>query len=434
MIQWKRPGRRTRALFGLALAPPFFWAMVLLAMPTEWARCRLADQIASSAGQPVEVASVRVCVLGGVEARGLKIGPTGSGQGPWIEARTVKVDLSLAQMLLGVFRPTEVAISGLDVHAHRRADGSFNLGELFANEDPRDVGTGTAPAEDRHQIPIRLKVRDGRLRLTDDRSSSTLSLGNLEISGSWAEEATSIDQLTASLNGGYLEAAARVDRGVSDVKIEGELRARGVAVDSQMRLVGLLAPVLVGAGERLEGTLNLIVYGRGQGRTLESACSSMVGQGALRMDPVRLDGSPLLAQLIEAGGRPGPSAAVRLGSLRSDFVIKNRRIATENLTLDLAGLPLVLAGWTGFDGQIAYKLRSDRLVGRLPREARELLAEMPDLARELVDIRVEGSLDHAVVLVDGIPLSDDARSGPQRLDDRNRMRQLGRRLRDRLIR
>ena len=57
-------------------------------------------------------------------------------------------------------------------------------------------------------------------------------------------------------------------------------------------------------------------------------------------------------------------------------MIKQGRIVSDNLTVSITKVPIVLSGWTDFDGKVNYRLRGESVIERLPAKARELLADL----------------------------------------------------------
>jgi AsmA protein len=141
----------------------------------------------------------------------------------------------------------------------------------------------------------------------------------------------------------------------------------------------------------------------------------------------------MLAELANLVDLP---ASGRVGSVKTDFEIKQGRISTENLTVNVARVPIVLAGWTDFDGRVDYRLKSDSLTDRLPGKARNLLSELAIDPNNVADLRVLGTLDALKVTMDGVPLAQTG-GGPEpsrRVEDRQRLHELSKRLRDRILR
>ena len=128
----------------------------------------------------------------------------------------------------------------------------------------------------------------------------------------------------------------------------------------------------------------------------------------------------------------------RVGSVTSDFAIKQGRIQSENLTVNFAKLPIVLAGWTSFDGGVNYRLRGESVMERLPNKARELLVDLSIDARDLSGLKIEGAIEDPDVTLCGVPLTLTPAGGPGDPsgpgDDRQRLREVGRRLRERILR
>ena len=61
----KRPRLRGRwAWLGLLMVPALSWAVILALVPTEWARTRMADRLASATGRSVRIGALRLGVLG----------------------------------------------------------------------------------------------------------------------------------------------------------------------------------------------------------------------------------------------------------------------------------------------------------------------------------------------------------------------------------
>ena len=50
------------------------------------------------------------------------------------------------------------------------------------------------------------------------------------------------------------------------------------------------------------------------------------------------------------------------------------QIGTEDLTVNVAKVPIVLTGWTDFDGKIDYRVKSQQLTEKLPGKARNILS------------------------------------------------------------
>src|SRR5262249_28751518 len=144
---------------------------------------------------------------------------------------------------------------------------------------------------------------------------------------------------------------------------EGHLRAHGISLKEEMSALGYLVPVLAGTSGCPDGRLDLNLYLRGRGADRAALRSSVVGHGSVNLDPIALEDSRLLDALAQCVTLP---AQGRIGSIRGDFAIQAGRIASDNLTIDVSTLPIVLSGWTDFDGRVNYRVRGDRLIEKLP--------------------------------------------------------------------
>ena len=428
-------------LLGLLLLPPALWGLVLILVPTEWARTRLVHELAAATGQPVRLERVRLGLLGGVRLRGLEVGEAAVHGGAWLQVSDLAVDLNLAQLLSGHLEPRDVEAAGVYLRIHRRADGRFEFGDLLATR--HSPAAAAPPAEAPAPAPARpgpaalaFRLRDARVVVQDEPTATKLDFNAVEAQGTWERDTVRLGKLSGVLNGGDFELAAAYELGSGH--FEGQARARKVALEVGMSALAYLVPVLAGMPAEADGHLDLEVALRGQATDL---LRTLAGRGTIALDPVKLDDSPLVAKLAGVVQLP---ADERVGSVRSDFTIGDGRVASDDLTLKVGDLPIVLAGWTDFGGRLDYRIRTEGLTDRLAQKARGLAGRLSPEARALLNdvqadlkgviaLRVAGTLDHLVVTTDGLPLgrADDP---ARRADDRARLRALGRRLRDRILR
>jgi hypothetical protein len=435
-----RRRRLWAVLLGLLLLPPALWGLVLSLVPTEWARTRLVRQLAGATGQPVQLEGVRLGLLGGVRLKGLRVGAPAVEGGPWLQVADLSIDISLAQLLAGHIEPRDVEAAGVSLRLHRRADGTFEFGDWLrsgrspapapaATRGPTPEGTSSGPAA------LAFRLREARLLVIDEPSATKLDLNAAEGQGTWQHDRLRLDRLAGVLNGGEFELAAQYDRGSG--AFDGQVRARKVALEAGMSALAYLVPVLAGMRGDVDGHLDLEAALQGNSGEL---LRTLAGRGTIALDPIALGDSPLVEELA---GALKLSEGDRAGSVRSDFAIQDGRVSSKDLTLKVAGVPIVLAGWTEFSGRLDYRVKAEGagrlarkaqgLAGRLGPEARDLLGDLPADLDRMLALRVAGTLDHLVVTADGLPPvrhADPAR----RADDRARFRELGRRLRDRLLR
>jgi AsmA protein len=431
----KRPRIRRRCLLplGFLVIPPLFWGAVLAVTPTEWARTRIVAGLSRATGRDVQLGSLRLGALGGIHLNGLRIGAPGSADDPWLKADATRINVSLLQLLAGQLEPTEIRVDGLTLRVLRKQDGTLELADLVEpRRDPRPDAAAD-PSTDAPAIEVR--VRNAQITIIDEPSGTRLDLTEVEGLATAQEQVAVIQDWHGLVNGGRFELAASLDRSGSVPGFEGRLRAQGVELGQGTGALAYVVPVVseLGAQGSVEGRMDVSLYVRGAGRTHDAVQRSLVGQGTLRLDPVEFDRSRFLAELTRLIELP---TSATTGSLKSDFTIQDRRVSTSDLTVVLGNLPIVLAGWTDFDGRLDYRVRTDGLTDRLPGKAREFLAEMAIDAGDLADFRIEGTLDRMdVTSQTTLPPTLGAGTPPIRQTlDRNRLRELGRQVRDRVLR
>jgi hypothetical protein len=277
-----------------------------------------------------------------------------------------------------------------------------------------------------------LRIHGGTLTLVDLTSETRLHMQNLEGEATRTEEKTVISYLRGMLNGGPFEFAGEIDRTEGAPSIAGRFQAQGVVLDDGMNALRYAVPVFAGAPLDLKGHLNSEVYFEGQGSTWDALSRSLVGHGLIAIDPVDLRGAPLIAELAKI---PEISRQGQLASIRSDFMIKDRRITTDHFRLNIGRVPMTLSGWTDFDGHIDYQINLTGLNARLPDKARRLLGELNVELETLTSLSLRGTVNQMAVQLNGIPLDQKLlRESDFTREDREKLRVLGRRFLDQLVR
>ncbi len=434
----KRPRIRLCWLIplGLLLLPPLLWAFLLSVAPTDWARQRFARRMSEATGRSVRIATVRLGVFGGIYLTGLEIGAPGAADDPWLKVAQASLNVSPFKMLWGQVEPTRTEVRGITLRVLRREDGTFELDDLIQGVETAaaeiESGVSTCPLS-----RLDLRIKDALVTVIDVPTRTHLEFR--ELAGRALSEGrnATIQELRGTLNGGSFEVAAQLDRSTRAPSFEGHVRAQGIALNQAMNALGYLVPVLASPSGSPDGTLDIDLYLRGQGATRAALRETVVGHGSVTLDPIHLDDSRFLAALAAVLELPPQR---RIGSVKTDFVIKQGRIVSDNLTVNLTKLPIVLSGWTDFDGTVNYRVRGDSVIERLPGKARDLLADLSIDARDLSALKVEGAIDAPTLTLGGVPLSPTLTGSRGDLpvaspgDDRQRMRELGRRLRDRILR
>lgn len=428
----KRRRVRLRRLVPLALLliPPLFWATILAIAPTGWARTLIVKQLNEETRRPVQLGGVRIGVLGGIYLLDLKIGAEPSGSNPWLKADWARIDISVLQLLAGQLEPSTIEVNGLDLRLLRRADGSLELADLLA---PAPRSKSTDPTAHQAPSPLEIKLGNGKIAIIDEASHTQLNLEKLQGHAVWQGRQLTIQDLHGQLNGGTVELALSLDRTASDPAFEGRFRIQGADLDQGAQSLTYLVPFLAGTTDdaALFGRLDANFYLKGQGATRDKLRRTLDGQGTLHVDSIALQRSKFFVELAELVNLP--DNAVQVGTVTSDFVIQDGRVGTENLTLQVARLPIILKGWTDFDGRVDYRIRSDSLTGKLPEQARDLLADLSLDSETLAALRVHGTLQSLQVSLAPGSLASQANPS-DRGSDRAKLRDLGRRLRERVLR
>lgn len=422
-MKFARP-RIIRLVLAALVLPPMLWGAALMVVPTDWAKSRIVSALQGAVGQPVKLGSVSLGAWGGVSLGDLQIGRPDATDGPWLSVAALTVDLNLTQLAAGALTPSDVQVRGLDLRVLRRADGTLEVGDLLAGGDAPEKRTQTADAPAPESAATRFLLENAHVVVIDEPTGTRLEFDGVTARGSRRPGRVELEEMSGGLNGGHFALAAQYDTTAAEPSFEGHLLAKAVRLDGRMRALAYLAPILGDRSASVDGQLDLDLFLRGGGPDGEDLAKSLIGQGRLTLDPVSLDGSPLLAELAMLKALPSHA---KVGSVDTKFAIKDGRVTSPELLIRVADVPLKLAGWTDFDGRLDYRLETEALTRRLPGEAREMLRDLPIKLDDLAAIRVTGTLDRLEVSMDG-------RGLPARAEQRDRLRQFGRELRGRLLR
>lgn len=424
----KRKGRLRRMLAAGLLAPAALWVLVVALLPTGWARDWLVRALEHRTGREVEVADVSIGPLGAFHVRGLSLAERGAEQRPWLEAQEVRLKPSLHSLLSGRIEVREVLVRGLNLRVDRAEGGDFVFRDLCCSRPDGENGGGGAH-DDEDDREVFWKLADARVSVDDAPTGTRLVLSAIGGEGVWRPRRVEVTRLIGMANGGRFAIQAEVERGQDGPIFESALHAQQVGVNQGLESLQLLAPVLAGSSVGLGGRMDLELYLRGNATSAEDLRRTAVGQGSLRIDPVILDRCVLVDEL--RGVLMLPREA-RVGSIQGGFTVSRGRVATRDLTVRVAGVPLVLDGATDFSGALSYRLRAESLTRLVPEEILGALADLPLKVDDVLELRIEGTLEEPRVSMEGLPPMVDAQGRP--VSDRERVRAVARRLRDRLFR
>ncbi len=417
---------------GAILLPALLWVAIVLIAPTSWARNYVIAALEDGSGRTVQLDDLSVCLRGCISLANLRISSPGTSSDPWFKAESIDIDVSPIQLLCGRFEPSRLDVEGATLRVYRRADGSLELSDLMSPRGPR---TGSGTAEDSSSCgshPLEAHLRRMRVILIDEQSRTQMTLEDVHGEGTREDDGSLRFSLSGLWNQGPFELTAQLDRSLSQPSFDGQFKASNVVMDQGMSAIRYAVPVLAGAPMELKGRLGTNIYLSGKGRTGDEIRKSMTGRGSLSLDPISLEGTPLIAEFAKIASQPTEEA---VGSIHSDLIIKNQRISTDHLTMTIGRLPVNVAGWTDFEGRLDYQVKLDNLTSRIPEKAREYLTGLDLDVDSLTALRLTGTVDQVAIRPFGA--GSDGRKGVERLiapEDRQRLKVLGRQIRDKLLR
>ena len=336
------------ATLAIPVVPLLLWVGLICLAPTDWARSRMIRELETATGRKVSIGSIRLGPLGNLRVRDVQVAEIDNFEDPWMKIAEARLDLHLFQLVAGCCKTTNIDVEGLDLRVHRRSDGTLEFADLLKadnGESSDDFDAATSrPA-------ITLTLKDAHLTVLDDPTETAIDVTNARGMAIWTGEQATIRTLRGQLNGGTIECAATYNRYASAPEFDAEFRAAGVSLNGGMRLLAMVVPIVGEASSMVDGKLDFELGLRGRGSDLVALKSDLKGHGALRINPIDLSQSKLLETLDEFRQVPGTS---RVGSIESAFTIADAKVLTNDLTMKLAGLPIILGGWSDFDGNIDY--------------------------------------------------------------------------------
>ena len=435
----KRPGKRAlRRLAAILAVPVGLWAALVLLLPMGWARRSVVAALRRSTGHEVGLDSVRLRPFGGVELRGLTLSAPKSPIGPWLKVDSLAIDLNVRDLMLGRVEPTAGYASGVAVRIHRDASGRLELADLLARE-PESASRPSDDEAEASQRELALTIDDAAVTVVDEPTGARLDFSGVQGHATLSDSALTLSDLSGRLNGGTFDGAARVDRGGRRL-VEAELQVAGSALGVGTDLIALIVPLLATSGPETHarGTVDLDVRLSARAESADVFARTLAGRGLVRIDGIALDDSRVIGAIRDH--LPIPTHG-KLGSLSGHFTIAHRRVTTTDTVLKVAEVPVGLAGWSDFDGQIQYRVRTRelgqavaKLAGHLPPEARELLADLrTDGLDDLAELRVVGTIDHPRVTAESAIVPGASAKG-RAASEKARLRAIGRRLLDKVIR
>ncbi len=431
-MTFQRTRRYALVVMGIGLIPLFLWIGLLLIAPTGWARRQVIAALESRSGRSVRLESLSVHLLGGLRLLNLSIGsPQNTGQ-PWLQAAEVRFDCGLSQLMRGRLKPSTVEVDRASLRVFRRRDGSLELADLIQPRPTERGRAGTATAGLCQPDSLAFHLTNGKIELIDEPSQTHLNLQDVAGDGLLEGRKITVRNLEGTLNGGTFQLAGQLDLTDRYRIVDVALYADGVVLDDGMSALRYVIPPINGASLKWKGRLHCDVRAQGRGPDWDAVSRSLEGRGTVALDSIDLDGAPFVDELTKLGKL---SRQRRIATIHSDFMLKDRRIITEASTINIGSVPLTMEGWTDFDGRIDYQIKAVRLEARLSDRARRFLNDIDVDINQLSTLTLRGTVDQMVVGVNGISLDRNAlRENGLRPEDREKLKLLGRQLRDKLLR
>lgn len=395
--------------------------------PLEGARLLVETKLAAATGQTVTLRALRLSGFGGLRLVGLEFRDPGlidpnlpliPGRGEpspatWLRVDSARIDVGLSELLSGRVEPTRIAVRGAALRVVRDAEGRLLPVPLWNRllADRSENGGGDrrdAPPPAGEPSGAVLDVAFERLAIIyrDDLLDTDLRVEKLEGEARWdsADRRLQIPLAEGFLNGGTLELSALLDFDPSSPRLEAELRVRDARADLGLaslvaHALPVVAPTLLERAGKpdsedalvpgLESKLAVLLYAEGRDFHRLPIADAVKAEGRIALDPVSLDSAKPLAALRDYAG---VSASVNLGSIESDFLVADRRVRSKALKINFAGVPVVLAGSTTFDGRVDYRIDVERVADKLGPALREWLEDLDLGPEKLARLHLRGDL------------------------------------------
>ncbi|MFM7317385.1 MAG: AsmA-like C-terminal region-containing protein [bacterium] len=422
---------RRKHLIGLAAAPFIFWVLLVGLMPTRWVAHRLEHKLQDITGLESRIDRVKLTLAGGMVVSGVHLGSAdGEDQVSQLDLTKVFVDVDWGSVVTGRLAMTRIALVGIEGNLTRGPDGSWLprrwVGPL------EEAEAKWASGKVRNWL-VDVEIRGGRLNVTDPRNDSRVTLTNLQGIAEAGEGYFKMPELRAKIDGGDLVVAVSADRSQEIPIFDGNLALRNVPMGVEFDVLGFICPLLAGESAQPRGRLDLELYV--QGYLQPNWEDTLKGRGMLKLDPVSIAGLPLAEKLgltslaAEINGKETRLEDITIRVV-NPFTIQARKVNSPSLRVDIGPLPLKFTGWTDFDGQLDYAIRTDAIREQLPVGMRGVL---DDLRPRDEALAIRGKLDNLTILVNDQPLTTD-RYQIRKSDLRNEVQQISRRLTDRFKR
>ena len=236
--------------------------------------------------------------------------------------------------------------------------------------DPTAKGEGTGHLAVDVSIPAGAERREVAATGSWDASMKQLlvsgfDLSDLVMKGRLANGVGDITEGSAKLNGGTVTLLGQVDLRGADPKWTGGVRAKDVQVDEDVQpAIAKVIPVFAGLGVELTAKVGSTIDMAGTGTASETVKKTLSGGGNVSLSEGSLKGGPIIGVLGTLVGLP---PRFDFKPFQADFSVKDGIVRQDGAMLSSEKLDIRMAGTTGLDGSLDYKLGL-RLKGPVTQE------------------------------------------------------------------
>ena len=422
---------RRKHLLALLLAPIVCWILAVELMPTRWLARRLEASVGRLTGLPTRMDRLRLTMSGGVIVDGVHLGQArGEDHVTRLDITKVNIDVDWLSVLCGKLAMTDVDLIGVEGVLTRSEDGVWIPQRWLKPLEKVEKSWEHAKAK---SWLVGVEIRGGRLEVIDPEHQSKVLITGLMGTAEAGEGYFKMPELVGRVDGGELLMAIAADHHQEIPIFDASLGMRNVPLGVHFDVLGFICPLLAGENAQPKGRMDLELYV--QGRLESKWAETLKGRGTLKLDPISVEGLPLAQRLgidtlvAEVSGVENRVDDLTL-RVENAFTIQSKKVISPALRVEVGPLPLKFEGWTDFDGQLDYAIRTDAIREQLPVGMRGVL---DDLKPQDEALAIRGRLDALTILVNDQPLTTE-RYRIRKTDLRNNLEQISRRFSDRLAR
>ncbi len=366
------------------------WFGVPALLGTDFAREKIQTAMADGSGREVALGDISFSWTSGLTVSEVTVNQkTGdfSEEGPLFRLRELSLDLGWKQILDQKIEVSDLTINGPSIVIVRDRTGRFNFDDLIektADETaPAPKTGGKAPP-----VTVHLTISDGKVLFIDQKAGTRVEMKDIDAKVEWKEGQLVIDT-ELDLNGGAVKLTANADLSKKPSPFEvQEFVIDGSTFSGNLAHLASFIPLMGDKPQDASGTLGFRIEGlKADGLDMASLQRSLTGAGDFSLKGGAMLSGPITqlysafraigARDLGALGGGGDNQALTFDLLGSTFSIHDGRIFTDDFALEGAGMELKIAGSTGLDGTLDYKMYAAGLD--------EILAKNKNLKKYLGD-------------------------------------------------